>query len=466
MVVDNMVAWFLKNKKNIIGFAMNAAIGGLLLSAGILFSVTQIVSEDRLLHQTTFNFTQLSEKKVSQAKRQIAESENKKISNLTVTVLYKDKKHIFTASESGVGTNVMEVLGECFNGYEQTYNVFDKLEALYAIREAATTAKVHLTIDENILKQKVHEFANSISQAAEDSIAFFDADTREFSYTDEKSGVAVEEETLYNDIKNSFLNMQSTTVTAKEKIVESKVKKQDLMKVTRLIGHYKTELNSNEDRNTNIKLMCAAFNGKMLLPGETLSTNQLVGERTAEKGFKEAPAIASGFKIVNELGGGICQSTGTLYNAVLLAGLEIADRNRHSWPSDYLPIGQDAMIDWPNKDFAFRNNTEWPVYIAARMENRSVIMEVFGAPPADGSEVVIKTDIRKVTNPKPKRYIKDTGLKQGQKIVEVAERIGYITRTTRNYYAGDKLVRSELISEDNYPAVQGEIRIGTGSGNK
>lgn len=461
-----MLGWLLKNKKNIFGFAVNIMIAALFLVAGIYFSVSQIVAEDRLLPQTTFNFTQLSEKPVSQAKRQITDSENKKLNEINVTVLYKYKEYTFNAFECGVGTNVMQVLGACFDGYERTYNVFDKLAALYAIRDRATAAKVSLTLDENVLKQKVRDFVTSVTITPVSALTVFDADKRIFKYTDDKNGSTVDEEALYAAIKKSFLNMKSQTVMAQERIHEPAVKKKDLIQNTQSIGLYQTNVNPNEDRNTNIRLMCAAYNGKILLPGEVLSTNQLVGERTKEKGFKEAPAIASGFRIVKELGGGICQATGTLYNAVLLAGLEIADRNRHSWPSDYLPIGQDAMVDWPNKDFIFRNNTKWPVYISARLEGRLVIMEIFGAPPEDNSEITIKTEILKVTNPKPKRYIKDSGLKIGQKITEVAERIGYMTKTTRNYYIDNKLVRSEVVSEDNYPAVQGEVRIGTGSGNK
>ena len=456
----------MKNKKIFLGIIINIAIGAMLFGTGIFFSIAETVSHERLLPETMFNRTQLSEKPLSKAKEQIMETENKKLDSLAVSVEYKGKPYVFKASESGVGTNVQKVLGECFDVYSSSQNAFEKLQALYDIRDKAALATVSLTINEAVLKQKVHDYVKSVSMEPQDSKAVFNPETRAFTYSESKNGITLDEEDLFKQLKGAFTKMQNATIEATEKTVVPTVKMEDAKKATQLIGFYETDLNSNEDRNTNIQLMCDAFDGQVLMPDETLSANKLVGERTEDKGFKAAPAIASGFKVIEELGGGICQATGTLYNAVLNAGLEIVDRNRHSWPSDYLPIGQDAMIDWPKKDFAFRNNSKWPVYISAHIENKKVIMEVFGAPQEDGSEIKIKTEILKVTNPKSKRYIKDTGLKKGQKVVEVAERIGYYTKTTRNYYTGDTLVHSELISEDNYPAVQGVVRIGSGSGNK
>ena len=89
--------------------------------------------------------------------------------------------------------------------------------------------------------------------------------------------------------------------------------------------------------------MCSAVNGLALAPGETLSLNELVGERTAEKGFLPAPAITDGKDLTDELGGGICQLTGTLYNAALLANMEIVERVHHSWPSDYQMCIRDSF---------------------------------------------------------------------------------------------------------------------------
>jgi len=456
----------MKPKRIAFGILLNVAIGAVLFGTGIFFSVAQTVYDDKLLPETSFNRTVLDEKPLNQVKKMISESEMQKIDKLAVTVRYKGKAYVFKASDSGVGTNVQRVLSECFDEYEQTGNAFEKLQALYSIRTRAASAEVNLVLDEAVLREKVSAFAESVKVLPVNATAVYDPAKRTFKYTEEKSGSGLDGNALYENIKDAFLQMKSKTLPVEENIVPASITKKDLENATRRIGNYKTALNSNNDRNTNIKLMCKAFNGVILNPGEVFSTNKLVGERTAEKGFKEAPAIASGYKLTEELGGGICQSTGTLYNAVLLSGLEIVERSRHSWPSNYLPIGQDAMVDWPRKDFSFRNNTNWPVYIAARVEGKNVIMEVFGAPPADGSEIRIETEILKVTKPEHKRYIKDSGLRKGKKVVEVTERIGYSTRTKRNYYMGEILVRSELVSEDHYPAVRGIVRIGTGGSNK
>jgi vancomycin resistance protein YoaR len=456
----------MKVKKIAFGILINIVIGAVLLGTGIFFSIAQAVSNDRLLTKTAFNQTLLDEKPLVQARQLISDSETKKIDSLAVTVSYKGRDYVFKATESGVGNNVQVVLSECFGDYKQAQNAFDKLKTLYAIRNRAAKASVKLTVDETVLREKIHAFAESVSVAPVDAQATFHASTRSFDYTDAKNGTTLDEEEIFSEMKRAFLGLRNERITAKEIEVRPNATREDAVKATQLIGRYTTKLNSNTNRNKNVALMSKAFNGQALLPGQTISANELVGERTEDKGFMAAPAIKSGFKIADELGGGICQATGTLYNAVLLSGLKVVKRNRHSWPSDYLPIGQDAMVDWPNKDFAFTNNTKWPIYVSERVEGRTVIAEIFGPPQEDGSEVRINTQILRVTNPKHKRYIRDTSIRKGRQVTEVAERIGYDTRTTREYYIDNKLARSELISEDHYPAVQGIIRIGAGGGNK
>ena len=101
-----------------------------------------------------------------------------------------------------------------------------------------------------------------------------------------------------------------------------------------------------------------------VLPGETFSFNQATGQRTAEKGYKPAAAIAGG-ETFDEIGGGVCQTSSTLFNAVVRANLTIVSRKPHAWPSNYVPKGEDATVNWPDLDFKFKNDTEWPIFLVA-----------------------------------------------------------------------------------------------------
>ena len=121
---------------------------------------------------------------------------------------------------------------------------------------------------------------------------------------------------------------------------------------------------SSDARINNIKLCAAKLNGLVLNPGEEFSFNGTIGQRTTEAGFKAAAAYTDG-KVVQEVGGGICQVSSTLYNAVLYANLEIVERACHQFQVGYLPWGMDATVSWGWPDFKFRNDAEYPVKIHA-----------------------------------------------------------------------------------------------------
>ncbi len=131
-----------------------------------------------------------------------------------------------------------------------------------------------------------------------------------------------------------------------------------------VLGFCQTPHNTNEKRNNNLRLACAALNGVVLQPGETLSYNETLGERTKERGYLPAPAY-SGTDLVDTPGGGICQVSSTLYLSALYAELEIVDRVSHGYPASYIPIGLDATVSWGRPDLKIQNNRDYPIKIVA-----------------------------------------------------------------------------------------------------
>ena len=136
---------------------------------------------------------------------------------------------------------------------------------------------------------------------------------------------------------------------------------------------------SSANRISNIRVACSKFDGYVLQPGETFSYNEVVGERTAEAGFKYAPAY-EGNTHVDQLGGGICQVSSTLYNAVLYANLEINERSCHNMTVAYLPKGLDATVSWGGPEFVFTNNRDYPIKLKAWVDDRGreLTIEVWG----------------------------------------------------------------------------------------
>lgn len=133
-----------------------------------------------------------------------------------------------------------------------------------------------------------------------------------------------------------------------------------------VLGACETPHTADENRNTNLRLVCEAIDGMILMPGDTFDYNEAVGQRTAEKGYKAAAAYSSG-QTVKEIGGGICQVSSTLYLAALRADLEIVSRTEHSYISSYIPYGMDATVSWGGPEFRFLNNYDHPIRIDAQV---------------------------------------------------------------------------------------------------
>ena len=150
-----------------------------------------------------------------------------------------------------------------------------------------------------------------------------------------------------------------------------------------VLGYCETKHTDDENRNTNLRLVCEILDGYILDPGEEFSYNGVIGERTEERGFKPAGAY-SGTRLVKDIGGGVCQGSSTLYNCVLLADLEVTERVCHGLLVNYLPIGLDAAVNWATKtDFKFRNNFHFPIMIRARLEDGYMKMEILGVDEKD-----------------------------------------------------------------------------------
>ena len=142
-------------------------------------------------------------------------------------------------------------------------------------------------------------------------------------------------------------------------------------------GERTTHAHGSSNRLNNIELASEAINGLVLLPGEEFSFNGVVGARTAERGYKYAPALSQGETIMS-IGGGVCQVSSTIYAAIRPSELNVTDQRKHGKPVPYLPWGWDATVFYPYIDFKFVNNTDYPLRIEIELVERSLTARVFG----------------------------------------------------------------------------------------
>lgn len=223
---------------------------------------------------------------------------------------------------------------------------------------------------------------------------------------------------------------------------------------------YKTTYSAGDkNRNTNIELAAKNINGTILMPGEMFSYNGILGDTTAEKGYKPAGAYLNG-QVIQSYGGGICQVSSTLYNAVLYANLEVTERYNHSFLSGYVPAGLDATVSYGTKDFKFINNRNYPIKLVVTAANGTISATIYGVKEDDDVDVELQSVITSYISPKV-TYEKTNTLNVGEEKVKQAGSTGckctvYITKS-RN---GQQISR-EVLNNDVYSAKPKIILQGT-----
>lgn len=226
-----------------------------------------------------------------------------------------------------------------------------------------------------------------------------------------------------------------------------------------LLGIYTTYFNAiDTNRTSNIRVAVEKINGTLLQPGEVFSYNGVVGPRDIQHGFKEALEIVDG-EFVPGIGGGVCQVSSTLYNAVLYAGLKIVDRTNHSKPLSYVPVGRDATVAYGYLDFKFANTSATPVLILAEVQGNQLKMGIFGKDIMGETVKIVVVDQKEIPPDVTKK--EDPSLYIGETKEEQQGLPGYEATALRIWMLHGKEVRREVLSRDKYLPTKAVIRIGT-----
>ena len=336
-------------------------------------------------------------------------NENWHVNSERVPVSRNIEEVVEKAFASGRG-NSASLAGNAATPFEE------RVSQASAMRSNPVTFATKQDYDHEALRALTDGIVNYVNRDPVNStVHSFDFKTQTFTFTDDRPGARIDPDDLYSRVAE----LLDDGVTKKElRIVPEKilaeVTKTELMNRFGLISAYTTTTTSDGKRNTNIQLSAEAISGKTVLPGEIFSFNAATGERTAAKGYQEAPAISGG-QSKDEVGGGVCQTSSTLFNAVARADLEIIERNPHAWPSHYIEKGFDATVNWPGLDFKFKNNTEWPVFIIAGYSKRKVTVNIYGM--SLGSDVRIDLEsevVRTIPKPEGTNYVINTSLAPGE----------------------------------------------------
>ena len=216
-----------------------------------------------------------------------------------------------------------------------------------------------------------------------------------------------------------------------------------------VLSHSETEHTWNNNRTNNLILACEAIDGYILKPGATFSFNEVVGERTEAKGYREATVFA-GMESKPEVGGGVCQVASTLYVCTLYADLEVVERAVHTFEVSYVPLGLDATVYWGSLDYKFRNNTDYPIRIDASVHDGVVDISFVGTETKD-YYIEMRTEITSTTPWKTvEKEITDGSYEDGETIT--SPYTGYTAKSYKQKWdrATETMISEEFEADSRY----------------
>lgn len=215
-----------------------------------------------------------------------------------------------------------------------------------------------------------------------------------------------------------------------------------------VLGSYTTHVGGSTSRISNVKLASDAINGTILNSGDIFDYNQVVGQRTISRGYQAAPAYVRG-ETVDEIGGGVCQPSSTLYLACLKSNLEIVERYAHRYVPAYIPKGMDATVSWGGPNYRFRNDTNYPIKVETVFSKNYLTMTLYGTK-TDKTTVKMTNKVLSTT-PYQTVFEQDSGMAAGTKRVKTTPYTGYKVETYRSLYDGEgKLISSNREAVSDY----------------
>lgn len=279
-----------------------------------------------------------------------------------------------------------------------------------------------------------------------------------FFYSHEQMGFEFEKEEFLKQVLQKLKHQNNVNLNVKLKPIFPTQTEKELRKNTTLRGSFETDFSlSSENRKSNIQTALNKFNGMICVPGQIVSFNKTTGRRTEKNGYKQANIILNN-QYVEALGGGVCQVSTTLFNALLLSDITVTESHPHSLQSGYVQNGFDAMVNFGTSDLKWKNQTQNPIYIRAFTTNGKAVVQIFGEPN--------KFEIRRVCNILETITLKDIAVEdpnllQNQSFYKVFPKQGSKSESFLEYYENGVLKNKKLVRRQTYNPVQGVKIVGT-----
>ena len=381
-----------------------------------------------------------------------------------ITLKAGDRSITATAEELGLEWSDTDVAQIALD-YGKTGNLIARYKANKDLEHEDKVFPVILKANEEKTTAFLEEETEDLEQKAQDY--GLKRENGAFTVVAGKSGTAVDVENSIKAINEAFSdgwkdNMVVELATKEEK---PKGSQEELAKVKDVLGTFHTSFSSSTaGRVTNIENACGKINGTVLYPGEEFSVYEAISPMDAENGYALAGSYENG-TTVQSYGGGVCQVSTTLYNAVIRAELEITERYAHSMIVSYVDPSSDAAIAGTYKDLKFKNNTDAPIYIEGYTSGRTLYFTIYGQETRDpGREVSFESETTGITQPKTE--IRATSAKIGSITKVQSSHTGRTARLWKVVTVNGVEQSREVFNNSTYSASPTIYEVGTASSNK
>ncbi len=426
-------------------------------------AIEEAVSSETYYDHLSVEGVSLAGMTKDEAREALASKEKALRDPVDVSLTLGDESYSYTEADFSYQSNLEEVLEEAFavarEGTEE-----EKLAAYQALMETPIDYALEVTLDDSNVETIVASLAEHLNQeASEGKLTFHPLEDKPFTYEGGKDGLKVDEEATCEALRALLAKDEKTgsaEIVAKK--TTPKTSLDALKKRTVLLSSFSTTATNTDNARYNMQKALGRINGTVLQKDESFSFNETVGNSSiASDGWKSAGTLSGG-KVVDNYGGGVCQAATTLYGALMRANLYVSERSCHAWPSTYVPIGQDATISYGYLDLKFENNTGYPIYIEAWMDDPELHVNIYGFHPEEWDEIKVTSQTTAAYEPDATIYKNTDSLPAGTTQEDVTPRTGYSASGQKEFYKDGKLVDTSPIFSSYYAPVTGVVLVGTG----
>lgn len=455
----------LEGKKIFLISAIAAAVilgigaGGYILYHNQLEEMEKAVETSVIYNGIKVNDVDLSGKTKEEAKTLLEKEQNGAILEQKVLLTKNDKTWEIPFSAVGASYDIEQAVDTAYETGREG-DLKSRYSQIKDIAKNGLNIELQYHYDKNKITEEVQKIEQEFNVAPKNSQ--MKRENGQFIITEEQTGYNLDVAATAQKVSEIVESKESGTIEPVAVETQPKITKAQNEMATTLIGTYYTDFSANaKARNENLRVGCANIDGTIIAPGETFSMNEGLGPQTYENGYKDAGVYVNG-KVEQGVGGGVCQITTTLYNAVILAELDVVERHNHSLTVAYVPLGRDAAVAGDYKDLKFKNNTEYPVYIEAYARDGKLVTNLYGHEEHSPGRTVEFEKVYLGSIPKPAEKItEDPEKPEGEREITHKGTTGSKVSTYKKVYENGALVSRELFSNSTYMATADEVTVGT-----